>query len=199
MRYSDITVNWQSVLPDVSLVAEVDMNRQKNVIPWTRLLLFMSGLCLFFSVHSQAESGFEFKFIDNYLNQWDEFAQGANDLSPKLKKDAERFVAELGRALVAKDPRAPSRVVFYAVVQVGGFIPVNGEIGRPLTKIVAGRVPAFTDKNGQKRYFAGDLFCWWEAGGHEFPQFWLYEEWKKRDFAQKTVIPWYQAGCDRKK
>ena len=161
--------------------------------------LFAAGLWLILSVHSHAENGFEFKFIDNYLKQWDEFAQGANDLAPKLKKDAERFDAELARALVAKDPRAPSRVVFYAVVQVGGFIPADGEIGRPLTEIVSGAVPVFTDKNGQKRYFAGDLFCWWDTQGRQFPQFWLYEEWKSRDFAQETVIPWYRKGCENKK
>jgi hypothetical protein len=162
-------------------------------------LFLAAGLWFLLSAHSQVETGFEFKFIDNYLKQWDEFARGANDLWPVLRENASRFEKELARSLAAKDPRAPSLVVFYAVVQVGGFIPVDGAIGRPLSEMVSGDVPVFIDKNGQKRYFAGDLYCWWEAGGHGFPHFQLYEEWKKREYAQKTVIPWYRAGCEKKK
>ncbi len=60
-----------------------------------------------------------------YLTAWDEFAQGNNSLAPVVKTDAQQFSAELTAALKKSDGRAPSRFVFYAVVQVGGFIPLD--------------------------------------------------------------------------
>ncbi len=62
----------------------------------------------------------DIKRIDAYLAKWDRFARGENSLKPELNRDAAGFGAALGRALNAKDRRAPSRLVFWGVVQVAG-------------------------------------------------------------------------------
>jgi len=56
-------------------------------------------------------------------------------------------------------------------------------------------VPIFTAKDGERTYFAGDLYFWWERRRSEFDTFPLYDEWKQRDFAKKTVIPMYQSAA----
>src|SRR4030095_5769121 len=82
----------------------------------------------------------DFSFIDAYLTTWDRFAQGANQLAPQIKRDTPRFQQELAVALRQGDRRAPSRLIFYAVVQVGGFIPHESELGRACEKLLCGEV-----------------------------------------------------------
>src|SRR5215813_11821219 len=87
----------------------------------------------------------DFNFIDNYLTTWDRFAQGNNDLLPQLKRDTPKFQRQLAEALKQGDKRAPSRLVFYAVVQVGGFIPCDSELGHASERLLGKDVVIFTD------------------------------------------------------
>src|SRR5271163_4473414 len=120
----------------------------------TAALMFLS-LCL---AGCGGRSSPDFKFIDSYLATWDQFAQGANELLPQIKRDAPRFQQQLAVALAQADKRAPSRLVFYVVVQVGGFIPCESELGRACGKAFTGEVPIFTSKKGERMYFAGDIY-----------------------------------------
>ena len=139
----------------------------------------------------------DFRFIDAYLGTWDRFAQGANELAPQIRFGTARFQRELAKALKSADKRAPSRLVFYEVVQVGGFIAYDSELGRACERLVQTNVPVFISKTGERMYFAGDLYFWWEGHKGEFEKFPLYEEWRQREFARSTVIPMYQSSTKK--
>ena len=140
----------------------------------------------------------DFAFIDSYLATWDRFAQGANELVPQIKRDTPRFQQQLAEALSQGDRRAPSRLVFYAVVQVGGFIAYDSDLGRASERLVGSEVSIFTSEKGERSYFAGDLYFWWQRHRAEFESFPLYEEWQQRDFAKRTVIPMYESATKKK-
>jgi uncharacterized protein (DUF736 family) len=140
----------------------------------------------------------DFKFIDGYLTNWDRFSQGANELVPQLKRDAPQFHAQLAEALKRGDKRAPSRLVFYAVVQVGGFIAYDSDLGRACERLVSSEVPIFTSEKGERSYFAGDLYFWWQRHRAEFESFPLYDQWSEREFAKKTVIPMYESATRKR-
>src|SRR5262249_39487752 len=72
----------------------------------------------------------DLELVDQYLATWDRFARGANELVPFLKKNKGAFEAALVRLLNGKDRGAAGRLVFYPVVQVGGSIPVDSDLGR---------------------------------------------------------------------
>jgi hypothetical protein len=63
--------------------------------------------------------------------------------------------------------------VFCAVVQVGGFIESEPELGREITKIV-GPLPL---TKGEKMIFAGDLYFCWDEKQKDSPAFPLYDKW----------------------
>lgn len=138
----------------------------------------------------------DLKVVDAYLHLWDRFAQGRNELVPALNKGREAFEAALTRLLTARDPRAPGRAVFSAVVQVGGSIPADSVIGREFAAM-APECRVFTDEGGTQTYFAGDLYFWWTDHGSRYAGFPLFDEWARRDFARQTVIPMYTAACNR--
>jgi hypothetical protein len=140
----------------------------------------------------------DFKFIDDYLATWDRFAQGANELAPRIRRDELRFQRHLATALTRGDRRAPSRLVFYAIVQVGGFIAHDAELGRACERLVGRDVSVFPSKKGERMYFAGDLYFWWQRHQEEFDRFPLYEEWRKREFAQTTAIPMYEQSVKKR-
>jgi hypothetical protein len=153
---------------------------------------------IFFGVSSSSGSTADFKFIDGYLADWDRFALGTKELAARLKTDASRFQKELSEVLNQGDKRAPSRLVFYAVVQVGGFIRYDSDLGRALEKFARGEVPIFTSEKGERSYFAGDPYFWWERHRKEFASFPLFDEWRQRDFAKTTVIPMYKAATTKR-
>jgi len=142
----------------------------------------------------------DFGFIDSYLTAWDKFAQGANDLVPRLKADTPEFQRQLAVALQQGDSRAPSRFVFYAVVQVGGFIPAESALGQAFRQSVGDAVSIFvSEKDGIRSYFAGDLYFWWESHKAAYPTFPLHEEWRQRDFARDVVIKMYEGAVKNRK
>lgn len=133
--------------------------------------------------------------IDDYLDMWDRFAQGDNALVPSLKEAWPDAQACLVKALTAKDPRAPSRIVFLMMVQVGGAIPVDSRLGRAWSGYV--RDFPVTKRESGDVYFAADFYSWWK--GHQSNQFDipLLREWLSRDFARTSVIPMYERLAPR--
>ncbi len=131
--------------------------------------------------------------VDAYLEKWDRFARGENTLAPQLREDKAAFEAALTRLLEAKDRRAPGRLVFYAVVKVGGSIIADSELGRACTPILGPDFPVVTRKDGGKNFFCGDLYFWWQDHRGQFEAYPLFEEWKGRDYAQRVAIPMYEA------
>ncbi len=141
----------------------------------------------------------DIKRIDAYLAKWDRFARGENSLKPGLKRDAADFGAALGRALNAKDRRAPSRLVFWGVVQVAGcFILPDSDLGRNTAELLGPKFPVIEDENG-RFYYAGDLYFWWLEHQQQYEPYALFDEWAKREFAQKTVIPSYTKQIEKRK
>ena len=129
--------------------------------------------------------------VDDYLVKWDRFAQGDNSLAPALREGKAAFESHLTDALVKKNPEAPSRLVFYGLVQVGGSIPVDTPLGRAWAGIAGTNFPVSDDK-GHRVYFAADFYAWWKAHGdlkHEMP---LLREWAGRDWPRSTLIPMYE-------
>ncbi len=161
-------------------------------------ILALMIFSLFTSDCGSKNSSPDFGFIDGYLATWDRFAQGANELVPQLKRDTPRFEQQLAEALMQGDKRAPSRLVFYAVVQVGGFIAHDSELGRACERLVDSEVSIFTSEKGERSYFAGDLYLWWQRHHNEYEAFTLYDEWQQRDFAKRTVIPMYESATKKK-
>lgn len=137
----------------------------------------------------------DFAFIDLYLTTWDAFARGDNNLAPAIKRNARQFNAELTAALKKADNRAPGRLVFYAVVQVGGFIPLDSELGQAFHERIGDAVPIFTsDKDGKQRYFAGDLYFWWEAHKSEYAPYPLYDDRRQREFTKNVALKLYEGA-----
>lgn len=153
-----------------------------------------------FAPGGNAATSHDLQIVDEYLLRWDQFATGKNELAPYLRENKSTFEAALTRLMDAKDKRAPARLVFYSVVQVGGFIPVDSELGNSVTSLVGPDLPITTSKKGEKNYFAGDLFFWWQdnANANANEPYPLFEEWLKRDFAQRVAIPMYKSACKRK-
>jgi hypothetical protein len=60
----------------------------------------------------------DLRFVDEYLEKWDRFAQGENQLVPELRDNESAFQDALVRLLAAGDRRAPGRMVFYPVASV---------------------------------------------------------------------------------
>jgi hypothetical protein len=138
----------------------------------------------------------DFAFIDSYLATWDRFAQGDNSLVPIIKADRAKFESHLADALAKNDNRAPGRFVFYAVVQVGGFIPLASPLGQAFQQRAGHAVPIFTnEKDGSQSFFAGDLYLWWEAHKSEYAPYPLYEDWSQREFARNVAIKMYRSAA----
>ena len=140
----------------------------------------------------------DIQLVDSYLEKWDRFAQGENQLVPELRESEAGFEAALARLLLAGDKRAPARMVFYPVVQVGGSIPISSELGKACSAVLGPDFPVTTGEEGEHIYFGGDLFLWWEANRAKYESFPLFDEWSKRDFAQTVVIPMFRSVAEGK-
>lgn len=105
----------------------------------------------------------------------------------------EAFEESLAQMLEAGDRRAVKRLVFYAVVQVGGSIPADSRLGKAAAAVLAPECQLSGADEGNPRYFAGDLFLWCRENGWRFESFPLLDEWTRRDFAQQVAIPMYLA------
>jgi hypothetical protein len=133
----------------------------------------------------------DIELVDGYLQKWDRFAQGENDLVSALRDGKAPFEAALTRLLKAKDERGPARMVFYAVVQVGGAIQAESELGKAAGEVLGPEFPVTTTKESDRVYFAADLYFWWEREQKRFDAWPLFAEWQTREFAQMVVIPMY--------
>lgn len=82
--------------------------------------------------------------------------------------------------------------MFYAVVQVGGFVPVQSELGHALQSLLGPEFPTITSGAQPPAFFAADLYCRVLESGSRFRSFALLDTWRARDFARTTVIPMYE-------
>ncbi len=137
----------------------------------------------------------DFEYIDSFLHDWFRFADGANELVPKIKAATPRVEQELAQALVAGDKRAPGRLVYFMVVQVGGSVDVRSELGQACKILFGPDVAPVVSKQGRQVYFAGDIFFWWQRHAAGFSAYPALESWMVSEFAQSTVIPMYRSAC----
>jgi hypothetical protein len=119
-------------------------------------------------------------------------------LVPYIRDNQDLFEGALTRLLKAKDKRGPSRLVFYAVVQVGGFVALDSDLGIASKAILGAGFPISTPKEGMQAYFAGDLYFWWLESRDQYESFPLFDEWNQREFAQTVAVPMYNVACNRK-
>jgi hypothetical protein len=140
----------------------------------------------------------DLQVVDEYLSKWDRFGQGENELAPFLRENQAAFETALTRMLNAKDKRAPARMAFYPVVQVGGAIPVDSDLGKAAAAVLGPEFPITITKKQGRVYFCGDLFFWWQDNGQKFEAYPLFGEWSKREFAQTVVIQMYKAARQKK-
>jgi hypothetical protein len=152
-------------------------------------LVTLAIALLFLSVASAEE--IDLTPLDAYLGIWDRFAQGDNLLVQQLNSTWPQARETLISALRAKDPRAPSRLVFLMLVQVGGSIPVDSETGRAWRDFV-GEFSTVKGKDGKEVYFAADFYHWWTRHRSAQDDLPLLVAWLSRDFARNTVIPMYE-------
>lgn len=154
--------------------------------------LLAAFLCLGIAGHLfGGESNYSFAFLDNYLTRWNRFANGDNSLVPFIRENTLKFEKELAAALSSGDKRAPSRVVFYAVVKVGGFIDSDSALGKEVRRVFV-QLPITNDQKGKNLLFAGDLYFWWKEKHGSYAAFTQYDEWETSDFARKVTIPMYE-------
>lgn len=146
--------------------------------------------------NSNDEMESDLKLVDDYLVKWDRFARGEKALVPFIRDNRETFETALAGMLQAKDPRAPARLVFYVVVQVGGSISLDSQLGKASTNLLGADFPIITTKKG-RAYFAGDLYFWWLDNRDNCPAFPLFEEWGQREFSQK-VVAMYKSAREQK-
>jgi hypothetical protein len=135
------------------------------------------------------------RFVDDYLHKWDRFAQGENELIPHIRDNKDSFERALTRLLNAKDKRAPARLVFYAVVQVGGFVELESDLGKASSALLGSDFPIIKPREGIRAYFAGELYFWWQKNRDKYDSFPLFEEWIQREFTQTVVVPGYKGAC----
>ena len=128
--------------------------------------------------------------VDEFLRKWDRFAQGENRLVAAINQMKCGFEVAMAKLFRDRDPRAPSRLVFYTVVQIGGFIDADSELGAAAKPILGDNFKTRSN-DGTEIFFAGDLYFWWLDHQHEFVSFPLLDEWQRGDFAKSFAIPMY--------
>jgi hypothetical protein len=82
--------------------------------------------------------------------------------------------------------------VLYAVVQVGGAIPVNSDLGKVALETLGTDLPVMTTKKAQRVLFSADLYAWWQTHQGEYDHFQTFDDWLQTDFAKDSVLPMYE-------
>jgi hypothetical protein len=129
--------------------------------------------------------------VDGFLERLEERMQAEETHGPELDRERPAFEATLARLLSAGDPRAAGRLVFYAVVQTGGFVRADSALGAAAECLLGDDFPAVTRRKGEQIFFAGDLLVWWEQNCRRFDRYDRLEAWKRRDFTRSFVVPFY--------
>lgn len=141
----------------------------------------------------EATGGTNFVEIDRYLKKWDEFANGSPDPNYRIGDYTDDFEERLKAAFKLRDPRAPSRFVFSALVQIGGSIPAKDGHAKAFREMVGDGCKISRGEDGAESYFAGDLYYWWRDHGTNYPKMPLMEEWLARDYAKTVALPLYES------
>jgi hypothetical protein len=138
------------------------------------------------------ETMIDFSGLDGYLCTWDQFAQGRNELASELREHSTEFERDLTTALTAGDRRAPSRLVFYLVVQVAGFVALDTPLGAAVGRLLGPGFQTPKRPGEPDRFLAGDVWSWWLDHREQYDAYPLLTEWGSRDFARTVVLPMYE-------
>ena len=139
----------------------------------------------------------DYALIDGFLERWDRYSRGDDTVVPSLDADVRRFNAELARAVRSDGRRGVGRAVFYAVVQVAGFVPADSELGRALEGVFRGALPKPRPSAGGPRFFAGDLYRWWQSAAADFERYPRLEAWASRPENQAGALRLFDAIAER--
>ena len=112
-------------------------------------------------------------------------------MAERLKAKEPEFQKSLIALIEHGDSRAPGRVVYSQVIQIGSFVDFKSPLGVAIHKMVGEDCPV-TNSKGDRLYFAGDLYLWWEANRAKYQPYSPLLEWERSDTARKSVIPMYQ-------
>jgi hypothetical protein len=155
---------------------------------WMRIAAFlMLGMI---APASRAEAP-DLQLVDQYLQTFDRFAEGDESLVPQMKAAWPGAQAQLVGALRARDPRAPSRLVLLMLLQIGGSVPIESDIGRAWREYVGIDFPVHDTKSAPV-YFVSDFYFWWTENRSEKHDIPLLAQWVERDFAKESVLPMYR-------
>jgi hypothetical protein len=127
-------------------------------------------------------------FIDEHLARWDRFARGENELVPTIRKDRDEFEKRLLAVMRIDQKQGFPRLVYYLVLQVGAFVPIESEIGKEVLKITES-LPQFTDekKQGAKSIMGGYVYLWWRDRKADFAPYAPLEAWGKREMSGNFI------------
>ncbi len=131
--------------------------------------------------------------VDAYLFSFARYASGDEERGPDLVEQRGAAEAALVRLLECDDRRAPARAVLLAVLAVGGGIEVDSPLGRALSRWLPEGTWASVGEEGAPVFFAGALHRWWERERAAFPRYEQLEAWEASVYAQRVVIPYYEA------
>jgi hypothetical protein len=139
-------------------------------------------------------------FIDDHLARWDRFARGENDLAPMIQKNREDFRKQLV-SLLQSDPKlGVPRLVYYIVLQVGAFIPLDSDLGREVIKIAASLTQFADEKKASERsIFGGYFYLWWREHKSDFASYPPLEEWEKRESSRQFITMYESVRSKEKK
>ncbi len=137
---------------------------------------------------------YDFDFVDKYLLTKDECAQGKGDIDASekfLKTNDNMYHTNLGYAFMRNDRRSPSRFVFYALLGVGVPVSHTNDTNQ-FRRLSDYKFPVIQSGQYSGELAPWDIYFWWTTNSQNYESFPLMDEWLKRDFAQKTVIPMYE-------
>ena len=129
-------------------------------------------------------------FADDFLNKWLRFASLGEEPNPTLGELTPAFEQALTRLLECGDRRAPARLVFYPVVQIGGDIPADSPLGRAALPVLGDDFPLAPLDDGDS-ICAPHLYFWWQENKSRFDSFPLFDDWALGDHARDFVVPMY--------
>lgn len=159
---------------------------------WTKIAAFlMLGML---APASSAEAP-DLQLVDQYLQTFDRLAEGDESQVPQIKAAWPGAQAQLVGALRARDPRAPSRLVLLMLLQIGGSVPIESEMGRAWREYVGIDFPVH-DTGPTPVYFVSDFYFWWTENRSEKHDVPLLAQWVERDFAKESVLPMYRRWKD---
>lgn len=132
----------------------------------------------------------EIEFLDEYLAKWDLFATQGDDFPPTLAELTPQFEETLVDLLRRGIKQSVPRMVFYAVIQIGGFFETDTPLGIAAIDLLGHDFPTHAFRGG-RILFASDLYFWWHENRDQYEAFALFDEWHHRPYTKEEVLPMY--------